>query len=82
MTTESGVNAPKGKYRIIEVDKFEPPGEHNVIGDYRSLKRALRKARNWTKKASKFSDSPDIATVYYVYNDKGEYLGGNIYKGE
>lgn len=77
------LKAPPGKFRILGIDKFHPPGEDDwVHGDYDSLDEALRIARHLTKDASKDSTSPDIATVYYVYDDKGSYMGGDIYKNE
>jgi hypothetical protein len=76
------LKAPPGKFRILGIDKFQPPGEDWVHGDYDSLEEALSLARKLTKDASKYSTSPDIATVFYVYDDKGVYKGGDIYKNE
>ncbi len=77
------LKAPKGKFRIVGIDKFETPGEGNfVIGDYNNLHEALEKARNMTREASKDSTDPNTATVFYVYDENGGYLGGDIYAGE
>jgi hypothetical protein len=77
------LKAPPGKFRIVGIDKFEPPGEgHFVVDDYDTAEEALEIARKMTRDASKDSTSPSIATVYYVYNDKGQYLGGDIYNNE
>lgn len=75
-----GLRARKGKYRVVGIDRFEPPGEgHWVVGDYESLEEALAVARDLTLEAAAYSDSPSMATVYYVYDDKGRYCGGDIY---
>ena len=84
--------APKGKYRIIGIDKFD--GGDWVHADRDDLGAALKEARELTNKGKENSWSHDfrtgittkgsasIGTVYYVYNDKGEYLGGDTYYGE
>lgn len=77
------LKAPKGKFRIVGIDKFHPPGEDDwVHDDYDSLEEALNTARNLTRESSKDSTDPSIATVFYVYDDAGVYKGGDIYKGE
>jgi hypothetical protein len=77
------LKAPKGKFRIVGIDKFEIPGEgHWVEGDYDTCEEALKIARNRTRNASKDATDPSIATVFYVYDENGAYLGGDIYKGE
>jgi len=56
--------APPGKFRVVEVDTFQPPGEgHSVIGDYDTLAEALQRAKDGTE------DTPR-----YVYDDKGQEL--------
>jgi len=75
--------APKGKFRILGIDKFEPPGEgHWVVGDYDSLEEALRYARARTRQATSHTEDPNMAIVYYVYDDQGKYMGGDIYSYE
>jgi hypothetical protein len=75
--------APKGKYRVIGIDKFRPPGEgHWIVGDYDGLEEALDLARRRTREAIPNSTSPSIAEVYYVYDDRGCYCGGDVYSGE
>lgn len=77
------LKAPKGKFRIIGIDRFEIPGEgHWIVGDYDTSKEALKIAREMTRNASKDASDPSIATVYYAYDENGVYLGGDIYKGE
>ena len=77
------LKAPPGKFRIVGIDKFHPPGQDDWIeGNYDSLEEALRLARQWTQEASKDSTDSSIATVFYVYDDKGVYKGGDIYKNE
>ncbi len=75
--------APKGKYRVVGIDKFHLPGEdHWIDGDYDSADEALRVARQKSRREAGLSTHPGIATVYYVYDDRGRYLGGDIYTGE
>lgn len=77
------LKAPKGKFRIVGIDKFEIPGEgHWVVDDYDTLEEALKIAREKTREASKDATDSSIATVFYVYDENGGYLGGDIYKGE
>ena len=77
------LKAPKGKFRIIGIDKFEIPGEgHWVVGDYDTREEALKIARYRTRNASKDATDPSIATVFYVYDENGGYLGGDTHKGE
>jgi len=72
--------APKGKYRILCIDKFDH--EHSVYSDYNSSEEALLIAKRKTENAAGSSSDSSIATVYYVYDDQGKYLGGDIHKGE
>ena len=75
--------APKGKYRIVCVDKFYPPGgSTEVVEDCEDKEFALKKARFMTKKCMKNTSSYDIAQVFYVYDDKGKYLGGDTWVNE
>ena len=75
--------AQAGKFRILGIDKNSPPGSgHWVVGDYESLEKTLQMARKLSEKAAPRTDNPSMATVYYVYDDKGTYVGGDIYKGE
>ena len=77
------LKAPPGKFRVVCIDKFHPPGEEDFVrGDYDSLEKALSLARQWTQEASKLATDSSIATVFYVYDDKGVYKGGDIYKNE
>ena len=65
------------------IDKFERVGEgHLHWGDYDSLEEALKIARKLGKEAEPSASDPSIATVYYVYDDRGTYKGGDIYKNE
>lgn len=71
---------PKGKFRIMGIDKFEIPGEgHWVVGDFDNCDEAIKKAREMTRNASKDTADPSMATVFYVYDENGNYLGGDIY---
>jgi hypothetical protein len=71
---------PKGKFRIIGIEKFEIPGEgHWVVEDLDNMEEAIKKATEMTKNASKDAAHPSVATVFYVYDENGEYLGGDIH---
>lgn len=75
--------APKGKFRILAIDKFGVPGEsHRIMGDVDSLEQALALARQAGREVAEQCGDPSMATVYYVYDDNGDYKGGDIYKGE
>lgn len=79
------LKASPGKFRIISIDKWDPPGEgHNFYKEYDSLEDALTEARKrsekWRKEQPNAGDA--MAVVYYVYDDKGHYKGGDIYKNE
>ncbi len=65
--------APKGKFRVLGVDKFD--GEDWIEGNYKTLDKALRIARDKTDDARRYASDSSIATVYYVYDDKGNYRG-------
>jgi len=70
----------KGKFRIIGIDKFEIPGEgHWVVGDFDDSNEAIKKAREMTKNASKDAADPSVATVFYAYDENGNYLGGEMH---
>jgi hypothetical protein len=73
----------KGKFRIIGIEKFENPGEgHWVVEDMDNREEAIKKARGMTRNASKDAAHPSVATVFYVYDENGTYLGGDIYSKE
>ncbi len=71
---------PKEKFLIIGIEKFEIPGEgHWVVEDFDTREEAIKKATEMTKNASKDATHPSVATVFYVYDENGEYLGGDIH---
>lgn len=70
--------APHGKFRIVGIDRFEPPGMgHFVYADYESLEEAIKIAMQKTYESSGDATSEDVSTVYYVYDDKGAWRGPN-----
>ena len=70
----------KGKFRIIGIEKFENPGEgHWVVEDLDNREEAIKRAREMTRNASKDAAHPSVATVFYAYDENGEYLGGDIH---
>ncbi|MGC1709563.1 MAG: hypothetical protein WA799_07165 [Nitrosotalea sp.] len=70
---------PKGKFRIMGIDQSEIQGEgHWVVEDLDNCEIAIRKAKEMTRHASKDAADPSEATVFYVYDENGTYLGGEI----
>ncbi|MDE1827063.1 hypothetical protein DYY67_1158 [Candidatus Nitrosotalea sp. TS] len=70
---------PKGKFRIMGIDKSEAPGKgHWVVEDLDDSEMAVRKAREMTRHASKDAPHPSEATIFCVYDHNGTYLGGEI----
>jgi hypothetical protein len=49
-----------------------------IVEDLDNREEAVKKAREMTKNASKDVDHPSVATVFYAYDENGEYLGGEI----
>ena len=72
--------APKGQFRVLAVDTWNPPGDHQIIGDFPSLDAAMQVAN---KHAASTKAGGDDYTEYYVYDDQGEFVaeGGNVSKG-
>jgi len=71
---------PKGKFRIMGIEKFEIQGEgHWVVEDFDNCDEAIKKAKEMTRNASKDASDPSVATVFYVYDENGTYLGGDIH---
>ena len=68
MATE--LKAPTGKTRVVGVDLFDR-GDY-LVGDYNSPKKAFKVADGHNIKRSGSMDN-----VYYVYDDKGNYIHGN-----
>lgn len=67
-------------YRVLGIDKFS--GENWIHGEYRTAEEALDEARKMTREAMPHATGSSIATVYYAYDPKGKYLGGDIWHGE
>ena len=69
----------KGKFRIMGIEKSEIQGEgHWVVEDFDNCDEAIKKAREMTRNASKDATVPSEATVFYVYDENGTYLGGDM----
>ena len=69
-----------GKYKVIGIDKFD--GEDFPVGEYNTAEEALKVARKKTKDAMKDASGPNIATMFYAYDPKGNYLGGDVWNKE
>ena len=75
--------APKGKFRVMEIDKFHPiPHPQVVIKDFDDRHDALLLARASTTINMRGTNDYDMACVYYVYDDQGNYIGGDVWVGE
>ena len=70
----------EGKFRVLGIDKFSD--ENWIHGEYNTAEEALSEARRLTKEAMPSATDSSIATVYYAYNPKGKYLGGDVYNGD
>ena len=64
--------APKGQFRVLAVDTWNPPGDHEIIGDFPTLEAAVQVAN---KHAASSKAGGDDYTEYYVYDDQGEFRG-------
>lgn len=69
MTVSLRQNIPAGKTRVIVVDLFSH--EEHLVKDCDTQKEAFQIADDHNRKREGSMDS-----VYYVYNDKGNYLRG------
>ena len=74
------IRSTSGKFKVIGIDKFD--GGDWVQGEYNSAEEALEEARKLTAEAMESASHYSIATVYYAYSPKGEYLGGDTWKKE
>jgi len=72
------LNAPLGKYKVVIVDKFS--GEDGVWKIYDDKNESIKDAIKLTREASKYSSHHSVATVFYAYDDQGNYLGGDIHE--
>ncbi len=68
-------SAPKGKTRIIGIDLFDH--EDYLVGDKDTPEEAFEIADKHNK-----SRAGSMDDVYYVYNDRGEYIRGNEAVGQ
>ena len=50
-----------------------------MVADFDDREEAIRKAREMTRNASKDASDPSVATVFYAYDENGNYLGGEIH---
>jgi|SRR3989344_5720658 len=73
-------SSDSGKYTILCIDKFD--GEDFVYGHRDTEEEALNLARDLTRKAMSSSSDASVATVFYAYDPKGNYLGGDVWNNE
>lgn len=74
------LKAPRGKFIVVGVDKFSY--EDWLEGAYDTAEQALQVSRNKTDQEKPLATDHSVATVYYVYDDQGKYLGGDTWVGE
>jgi len=60
--------APKNEFRVIGVDLFDDTDY--LVGDYKTCAIALNIAGEHN-----MAREGQMSDVYYVYNDRGEYIG-------
>ena len=58
------LKAPKGKYRVIGVDTFEGPNADYLIGDYKSINKAMKAV----------DEHGGTMNPCYLYDDAGKLL--------
>ena len=80
MGLEEYIQKADGKCFVIGLDKFDY--EDYWQGSYTTPEEALKVAREKTTNAMKLASDASIATVYYAYTPKGEYLGGDTWKDQ
>ena len=80
LETHKKRNSPRGKFRILCIDKFSD--EDFVYREYDTAKQALKEAREKTREAMKYASDGSIATVFYAYTPDGRYLGGDVWNNE
>lgn len=73
----SELKAAPGKFRIVGIDQFNYQ-DHWVIGDYDRLLEAMTLVKKMTERARPLASHLDVATVYYIYDDEGRYLWGDL----
>jgi hypothetical protein len=64
------IDIPKGKFRVIIVDLFDH--DSYLYKDYDTQEEAFSIADKKNKKRT-----GEMDCIFYVYNDKGEYIRGN-----
>lgn len=67
-------------YGVLGIDKFS--NEDWMHGEYATAEEALAEARKLTREAMPLASDSSIATVYYAYDPKGKYLGGDVWHEE
>jgi hypothetical protein len=69
--------APRGKFRLVEILRSDPFGRgFSVVRDFDKKQSAIDEARSLTKAAKKDPDG----NLYYVYDDAGNYVDINYGK--
>lgn len=74
------LKALPGKFIVVGVDKFSYADW--LEGTYDTAEQALKVARSKTNREKPLATDHSVATVYYVYDDQGKYLGGDVWVGE
>jgi hypothetical protein len=73
------MTSPNGKYQVIHFDRFD--WTEDVYGEYDTAEEALKVARERSL-AGMIASHEAIADIYCAYDPKGNYLGGNTWRGE
>lgn len=72
-----------GSFTVLGIDRFDD--EHWIHQRYRGSnahEEALFEARRLTAEGMKRATAASVAVVYYAYDPRGNYLGGDTWKRE
>lgn len=75
---EDYLERANGKYFVLGVDRFDD--EDFFGGTFDTPQEAIKYAREKTKEAMPYASDASIATVYYAYNPRGGYIGGDAWE--
>ena len=70
--------SPKGKFRVLGIDRYDHSDWLEKECD--TEEEAVTLAEEKTNAAKKSATDASIATVFYAYSPKGEYIGGDTWK--
>lgn len=72
--------ASPGKYRIVMIDRFD--NQESIYSEKDDRDAAVSEAKYLTEDGKRYTDDSSMATVFYAYDDQGNYLGGDTWNEE